>query len=202
MDYLKVVPMLDSSGLRMEVYLDGRKVGRIDRHNKEIITNVKIAEEEKSGAEVRLAFDVREGILTVDPGRHGEASYTIQATSGKGKCMNNPDCESKVNAGPIPRGVYRMDVSELSNPGLLGDIGRTFRSFPDLRDWGDWRVQLHREPGTKTFGRTGFFLHGGSMAGSAGCIDIGGGIRGNEATDRLLKDMLSDRDGSVILVVR
>jgi len=40
------------------------------------------------------------------------------------------------------------------------------------------------------------------MAGSAGCIDIGGGILGNEMTDRLLKDLLSDRDGSVTIVVQ
>ncbi|HLE18719.1 MAG TPA: hypothetical protein VI728_10600 [Syntrophales bacterium] len=45
-------------------------------------------------------------------------------------------------------------------------------------------------------------MHGGSMAGSAGCIDIGGGILGNEMTDRLLKDLLSDRDGSVTIVVQ
>jgi hypothetical protein len=27
-------------------------------------------------------------------------------------------------------------------------------------------------PGTETHGRGGFFIHGGSVAGSAGCIDL------------------------------
>ncbi|MBI5468335.1 MAG: DUF2778 domain-containing protein [Deltaproteobacteria bacterium] len=195
MDKMKVVPVLDSSGLRLDVYLDGRKVGRIDKHNKEIRVNVKVADEEKAKGEVRLAFDVREGILTVDPRRPGASSYTISATSGKGKCMNNPDCESNSWEGPIPRGIYRIDVSELDNPGLLKDLARNA-----ILDWGDWRVTLH--PVSVKTKRSGFFLHGGSKAGSAGCIDIGGGIFGNESTDRLLKDLLSDRDGSVTLVVR
>ena len=63
-----------------------------------------------------------------------------------------------------------------------------------------WRARLH--PISAKTDRYGFFLHGGSMAGSAGCIDIGGGILGNESTDGLLKDLLSDRDGSVTLVVQ
>lgn len=45
MDYLNVVPVFDNSGLRLDLYLDGRKVGRIDKHTKEIELNVKVAGE-------------------------------------------------------------------------------------------------------------------------------------------------------------
>lgn len=45
MDKMKVVPVFDNSGLRLDVYLDGRKVGRIDKHNKEIRLKVKVADE-------------------------------------------------------------------------------------------------------------------------------------------------------------
>jgi len=40
---------------------------------------------------------------------------------------------------------------------------------------GDWRValHLHSSNATDTFGRSGFFLHGGRYIGSAGCIDVG-----------------------------
>ncbi len=54
-------------------------------------------------------------------------------------------------------------------------------------------------PGTKRFGRTGFYLHGGYWDGSAGCIDIGGGIFGN---DKLLEDLRRDPDDKIPLLVR
>lgn len=40
-------------------------------------------------------------------------------------------------------------------------------------DWGDYRVPLHPNDGANTFGRDGFFMHGGDDPGSAGCIDVG-----------------------------
>ncbi|WP_162629258.1 DUF2778 domain-containing protein [Moritella yayanosii] len=53
---------------------------------------------------------------------------------------------------------------------VVGDIMRRTQG-----DWGDWRIRLYPEKNTKTFGRDGFFIHGGDINGSAGCIDIGGG---------------------------
>jgi hypothetical protein len=41
-------------------------------------------------------------------------------------------------------------------------------------DWGDARVTLR--PAGDTCGRSGFFLHGGVISGSAGCIDVGWAI--------------------------
>ena len=35
-------------------------------------------------------------------------------------------------------------------------------------------------------GRDKFFIHGGSIKGSAGCIDVGGGLTGDQGTDKLL----------------
>jgi hypothetical protein len=48
-------------------------------------------------------------------------------------------------------------------------------------------VPLEPCVGTMTYGRSGFFLHGGSYAGSAGCIDVGGGWFGCRHTDLLLQ---------------
>jgi len=73
-----------------------------------------------------------------------------------------------------------------------------------LTNWGiisvvDWRAQIFPEFTTETYGRSGFYLHGGVFKGSAGCIGIGGGIFGNEITDRVLTDIMSDTNGSVEL---
>jgi hypothetical protein len=38
--------------------------------------------------------------------------------------------------------------------------------------WGAVRAPLTAEDGTNTFGRGGFFLHGGKYPGSQGCIDV------------------------------
>lgn len=41
---LKYVPVFDGSGAHFDVYLDGKKVGRFDKHNKEIRFKVKVAD--------------------------------------------------------------------------------------------------------------------------------------------------------------
>ncbi len=84
----------------------------------------------------------------------------------------------------------------ISNPGVVGDIARSLRG-----DWGDWRVPIVPTKGTNTYGRDKFFLHGGFKAGSAGCIDIGGGF-GNDITDQILRDLLNDPDGKIPVRVR
>jgi hypothetical protein len=148
-----------------------------------------------------LVFDVAAGRLRVDPEVPGRKPYDINATSGRGKCENKPECERRENEGPIPRGSYYIDPTQIDNPPLLDDLRRNFRT-PRSRgggDWGDWRVRIYPYPGTQRFGRTGFYLHGGYFDGSAGCIDIGGGIFGD---DRLLDDLLRDPDGRIPLRVR
>jgi RHS repeat-associated protein len=69
-----------------------------------------------------------------------------------------------VGQGPIPSGTYVADPSQISEGGFFRNL---------LGDWGNYRVPLKPDPGTKTLGRDGFFLHGGKVPGSAGCIDVG-----------------------------
>jgi len=40
--------------------------------------------------------------------------------------------------------------------------------------WGNHRITIHVFPGTQTYNRGGFFIHGGTHAGSAGCINLYG----------------------------
>ena len=70
------------------------------------------------------------------------------------------------NKGPLPPGTYTLDPSEISAAGFA-------RKYLDYRDWGDYRVPLHPVDGTNTYGRSGFFLHGGwKRLGSEGCLKV------------------------------
>ncbi len=141
-----------------------------------------------------ITFDMSSSALIVtDSG----GTFTITATSGRAPYTNRPGQTRRRNEGPIPVGRYFIHASELSDPSGAGDVVRGLTG-----DWGDWRVVLHPAPGTRTFGRSGFFLHGGSASGSAGCIDFGGGTWGNTSTNRLRDAILGDGDGIVPVVVR
>jgi hypothetical protein len=74
--------------------------------------------------------------------------------------------------GPIPAGNYWMNICEESSPGGSGYRRQSFRHWVATRAWGVYSVSLHPEPETDTYGRGGFFIHGGKYWGSAGCIDI------------------------------
>jgi len=138
-----------------------------------------------------------EQTMSVYPEQPGRSSYYIPATSGRPNC----GCDaSSPNNGPIPNGGYTINSNDLSNPPWHRDI---VRNTPGLgADWGDWRVPMIPNAGTNTYERSGFYMHGGSLPGSAGCIDVGGGVFGNAATDQLLNDIINDPDGKVPVFVK
>ncbi len=51
------------------------------------------------------------------------------------------------------------------------------------------------------YSRGGFFLHGGMWKGSAGCIDVGGGFKGNEGARKLVQ-AISSGQRDLVLEVR
>lgn len=79
------------------------------------------------------------------------------------------------NEGPIPEGVYWVAPAELWD-------NAWYRVAPTSA-WGNHRLTIHPLPETETYGRGGFFIHGGSVPGSAGCIDLW------DDMDRFAKDM-------------
>lgn len=121
-------------------------------------------------------------------------TFVMEATSGKGACMSNPGCSEKPWIGPIPQGLYYAYGHELSDRPFLWDLARTlvYRT-----DFGDWRIPLHRSVGGGA--RDGFFIHCGRFRGSAGCIDVGGGLIGSEKTD-WLKQILQSSTRSEVCV--
>ncbi|WP_156816427.1 tlde1 domain-containing protein [Oceanimonas smirnovii] len=146
---------------------------------------------------VRMKFRISEGkIFIVTP----SFSMTMDATTGTGSCLNNSSvkCQSTSWEGPLPVGRYIVKPEELSSPGLLKNTYRNIRHG----DWGNWRIRLHPKEGEdfELYGRDGFFLHGGSLLGSAGCIDIGGGILGNKQT-AAMRTIIRISNGPILVEV-
>lgn len=80
------------------------------------------------------------------------------------------------NVGPTPEGSYWIEVDERRSAKTS-----KFSHIILHKGWGNYSWSLHHEASTQTYGRSGFFIHGGSNWGSAGCIDIkGGDIKLNE----------------------
>ncbi|UUZ65161.1 hypothetical protein LP417_11255 [Polaromonas sp. P1-6] len=100
--YLQFDPIGLHGGLNRINYADQNALSRIDPRGLTAIT-----------------FDPIKGTLTVDPETKGRSPYSMQASSGRPGC----ECSSSAkDAGPIPSGNYTMHTSQLTNPGLLGDL--------------------------------------------------------------------------------
>lgn len=86
--------------------------------------------------------------------------------SGHGEGLNNPAFQQVHNVGPIPCGDY-----EIVGPPV------------DTASHGPFVMRLEPKPGTETYGRSGFLLHGDSLehAGehlaSEGCVVVSRGAR-------------------------
>jgi RHS repeat-associated protein len=106
----------------------------------------------------------------------GKETQRWPAYSGTGWCMNNPACQKMYRVGPIPEGNYFADPNKIERISLADDIAGRFgrgRWLGGIDSWGPMRVELDIAPGTVIAPRTGgFYIHGGSVPGSAGCIDL------------------------------
>lgn len=179
MDYLEVIPVFESSGLRLDVYLDGRKVGRIDKHDKEIEVNVKVAEEDNSNVnridslDSYWEYSQSTGELTHIDNQTGARTPIGTGYSGNGVGLNNPNMQNEPFTGPIPQGTY-----------YIGDATTTK---------GPLTLPLTPRQGTDTFGRDLFRIHGDNscdcQSASEGCIILQRSIREqiNDSGDRILR---------------
>ncbi|WP_141257525.1 MULTISPECIES: RHS repeat-associated core domain-containing protein [unclassified Myxococcus] len=198
--YLQPEPMLQSPRYVRAMAWRGRSVGAYA-----YALNNPLHFVDRNGL-TALRYTVSTGSLYVDPEVPGRHPYVVLSSSGRSPCLNvsSPSCERSADTGAIPRGWYELYPHELSDPSLARDIAR--RAL--YGDWGDWRVRLHAMQCSPAdawpsgmVARDGFFLHCGGRPGSAGCIDVGGGILGSALTDQLQADILADPDGVVTLDV-
>jgi hypothetical protein len=100
--------------------------------------------------------------------RAGNLSWT--AVSGRpvlGNFDYSPQRQRDQGEGPVPEGAYWVDPRQVAD---LRD--RWFYSFRFEDSWGTHRLTIHPLHSTHTFGRGGFFIHGGTSPGSRGCIDL------------------------------
>lgn len=109
---------------------------------------------------------------------NGIPQLEVDAMSGK-KGFQNIEYTPFENHGPIPEGDWDIDPQELEEYSPEKErVGFYDRHVNDIvpwtgatRSWGKHRVKLVPESDTETFGRSGFYLHGGDELGSGGCID-------------------------------
>jgi hypothetical protein len=117
--------------------------------------------------------------------------------------LNNPLYVGIQDFGPIPEGDYRFSLSAFATFSAAEQLtmisGGTFidpfGASLHGGDWGSGRAPLRPvkilpgPPGCgNTAKRSGFYLHGGSLPGSSGCIDID-----NDGIDSLLKLLVGYR---------
>ena len=79
------------------------------------------------------------------------------------------------NKGPLPEGFYDVRQSQYKEmtlgDAIMGEFG--VGKFPGgLGSWGAKRISLIPSGANEMHGRKGFTIHGGSKAGSRGCIDL------------------------------
>jgi uncharacterized protein DUF4157/type VI secretion system (T6SS) effector TldE1-like protein len=125
--------------------------------------------------------------------------------------MNNPKYVGITDNGPIPEGTYRFRarrIATFDSAERLAVLTGTHFTDPfgnSLHggDWGAGRVALSPRrivPGPRGCGntarRSGFYLHGGIMPGSSGCIDIA-----NSGFDNMLPHLRGYR-GYISVTVR
>lgn len=129
--------------------------------------------------------------------RSGDARTCGGATSESYK--NNPRYVGISDYGPIPEGTFTFSATEFGLFGLAeqarmitgGSFTDPFGSALHGGDWGAGRAPLHPVrvlPAARGCGntgrRSGFFIHGGSLSGSSGCIDVG-----NDGITQLLRHL-------------
>ena len=114
---------------------------------------------------VSLLFDGYYLKLLSGPGTVLQAWHARSGKIGSdGNFDYSPTNQATHNHGPIPQGEYWIQPMQLVNLYFGGD------------SWGDSRITIHPLPTTNTHSRGGFFIHGGKVFGSIGCIDLAYGM--------------------------
>lgn len=106
--------------------------------------------------------------------------------------MNREEWASEKNAGPIPEGTYSVGPLQ-TRSGEHQDIGfltslwykitgnvssdesdRNFNKNTSLSriSWGNYRLPIQPTGNQEMYSRGSFYIHGGSIRGSHGCIDL------------------------------
>lgn len=118
-----------------------------------------------------------------------KSALVLPAVSGKSNEKNQfdytPERQAIAFKGPIPEGDYWIQLDEMwKNHSVKSALGITTRSA-----WGNYRMTIHPYASTNTHHRGGFFIHGGLIAGSTGCIDLTGHM------DKFVRELMKEMEG-------
>ena len=155
-------------------YLDGvneRSVSSVDADGNDVVTVT-------AGRESVVGFN-GDQVTYYGP---GGSTTSWDAVSGDVDSAHRtqPGLQGVRDRGPIPEGMYSF------NPALIQNYDRHVNALDKLAglvaarggwrggraSWGNNRVELTPYPSTNTYGRSGFYIHGGKTPGSRGCIDL------------------------------
>lgn len=120
-----------------------------------------------------LRFNGRELVLR----ENGKPILNWPAVYGRAG-RQSPEFQTRRGQGPLPEGEYQFKVGGLQRYDEIGSLQKALGTVDagrwpgGQRSWGRYRFWLTPAPGTETFARSGFSIHGGSTPGSAGCIDL------------------------------
>ena len=141
--------------------------------------------------------------VTIYAGNVGDKSttiFTFKGTSGyldklAKEDYRNSKYQRKKDRGSIPEGTYRINLVPSPNrkakydedANLVSSPQGGIEQIPDIgydRDgvsyvydgWGTWRARLDPLPGTKTYGRSSFYLHNSDKGFTHGCIESSSSI--------------------------
>ena len=124
---------------------------------------------------IELRFDGKKLKLSGIMNRTIPFTAEFNAVSGLPDKNNNFDysveSQKKKDRGPIPNGKYWVRPDEFWENAF-------YKLWAPDGSWGNYRITLHPFKSTETYGRGGFFIHGGSTPGSKGCVDLTGEMDG------------------------
>ena len=116
---------------------------------------------------VKASISLRFDGASLGVRRGNSIVHSYPAVSGKpkqGEFDYSVDNQKRSFHGPIPEGEYWITFRELWK--------NAWYKPGSSEAWGNYRIAIHPYPNTNTYCRGGFFVHGGSVRGSAGCIDL------------------------------
>jgi type VI secretion system (T6SS) effector TldE1-like protein len=113
--------------------------------------------------------------LTLKGGKTVHAYNAVSGRAKKGGFDYSVAAQKQKNSGPIPAGTYWIRPDEFWE-------NAWYKAGPTA-GWGNYRITIHPFKTTTTYERGGFFIHGGAVPGSAGCIDLASDM------DKFYKDL-------------
>lgn len=173
---LKSVKIVD----KWNVFLKGKKPLDLEKAFK-FINDLVAAPKSKNTPYASLLFDGEKLFWLQSNNNREWPAYSGRDEMWKNKRFSVED-QKKVGLGPLPEGCYsvpRLEYQTLqtdSLPYALWQWGGQGKFAGGQKSWGRERVWVHPEPGTESYGRKYFSIHGGYEPGSAGCIDLVGKI--------------------------